>query len=518
MLDYHRKLELGGKVTLALFITFLALSLCSRIDISLFDESIYLSQGLGQFPDFSQYERSPLYSLYYYLVNLKVSDPLSLYIIGSTLNITLCISLLLLAAYKLTHSLAYCTLAFILLASSNLIEVWPYISFLAISLISLGAMLTYTRASTLDSCSISAVIFFLLCFIRPEFVISFYTSLALAILLTANQLRIALRGDFLSQLSLLRTSAFSLAALIILSVTWSFPVLSSGGRSFLAFGQHYALRKFETGQTSVDPWLNWLSILHKDAPDTNSISDILRHYPKVLTNHILANINDFLTSISKVFSSPFTQGLTIALMVALALLLLVKSILIPRNPEKPRREARSRRGAIIFLILASAPPLISTFSIYPRTHYTLIIFCCGTLLLAALLANRRISHTPVATGALLIALGLLIPPPIAHDRVNFSSIMEIRSSTTIHKMLEVDGGWCIYLSCQFIFATEIPAGVNATQYIEQNGIDAVMVSPRMKEYAQSISDRSLQNFLDTATQGGWRSMPLRNGSTLLKKI
>ncbi|EEZ3328909.1 hypothetical protein D1O90_005087, partial [Escherichia coli] len=171
-----------------------------------------------------------------------------------------------------------------------------------------------------------------------------------------------------------------------------------------------------------------------------------------------------------------------------------------------------------FLLLASAPPLISTLSIYPRAHYTLIIFCCCSLLLAILLTNQRLSNTPTASALLLLALAFLVPSPSAHDRVNLSSITDIRNSTAIHKMLEVDGGWCIYLSCQFVFATDIPSDTTAVQYIEQNGIDAVMVSSRMKEYARGISDKSLQTFLDTATQNGWTPIPLRNGSTLLKRI
>lgn len=518
MTGHERKLKLAGKLILVVAITFLALSIGARTDISLFDESIYLSQGLGQLPDFGQYERSPLYSLYYYLLNLKIADPLNLYVIGSTLNIISSISLLLITIYTLTRSLALCAITLILLVSSNLIEVWPYISFLAISLISLGTILVFRSKSLLDACSISALAFFLLCFIRPEFVISFYAALVLTIGIAGFQLTRALKGDFLGELTRFRTTAVSLITVLALSVLWSFPILSSGGRSFLAFGQHYALRKFETGQVAVDPWLNWLSILHKDAPDTNSISDILRHYPGILIGHISANAHDFLKSIYNILSAPFSQGIFSAALVTLALLFLARNLFSAHNIETPARQPANKMGAILFLLLASAPSCISTLSIYPRAHYTLIIFSCCSLLLAVLLSNQRIARAPAASVLLLVALCLLLPQPTGHDRVNFSSIMDIRNSTTVHKMLEVDGGWCIYLSCQFIFATDIPGNISASQYIEQNNVDAVMVSARMKEYATGISDKSLKDFLETASQHGWSSIPLRNGSTLLKKL
>jgi hypothetical protein len=517
MPNFIGKLEPFGKLALAIAIVFLALSLCANTDISLFDESIYLSQGLGHYPDFSIYERGPLYSLYYYIISLKVSDPITLYTIGSTLNIITSVSLLLSAIYVFTRSLALCTAAFILLVSSNLIEVWPYVSFLAVTFISAGAILIFQRKSIIDSISISTLVFFLLCFIRPEFVISFYAALTLTLVITFYHLYTTFKGDIFTQLKNLRTSAFSLFAVAALSILWSFPILSSSGRSFLAFGQHYALRKFETGQVTIDPWLNWLSILHNDAPNTHSISDILKNYPNVLISHISANLHEFLGSIVNIVAAPFEQNAIATSAIVIALILIAAKFFTYRQTVTPHIESENRKGTVLFLILASAPSFISVISIYPRAHYTLILFSCCVLLLANLFTNRRLSGTPFASVSLVAALAILIPQPVAHDKVNLSTIIDIRNSTAVHKMLEVDGGWCVYLSCQLIFASDIPQNISVAQYIKQNDIDSVMVSSRMREYAKGISDRTLQEFLDTATQNGWKSIPLRNGATLLHR-
>ncbi len=188
-------------------------------------------------------EWGPLYSFYYAVIGQFINNPIEVYFIGGLVIQLLALCVVTFVSWALSRSLAISTLIFGLMLCSGYLLCLPRVSYLVAMLVVFGVWLARLEHRPANWLAVTLVISWVICFIRPEFVLTFY--------LTSALLGIVIIGWTIpelyckSWLVLEDRSLYRLA--VYLSVTglclfWSFPVVQGGHRAMMAFQQHYALR------------------------------------------------------------------------------------------------------------------------------------------------------------------------------------------------------------------------------------------------------------------------------------
>ena len=172
-------------------------------------------------------------------------------------------------------------------------------------------------------------------------------------------------------------------------LTLIFGVPVTGGRSLVAFGQHYAVHYVKAHNLNVDPWNNWHQIFSIDFNGATGILSAAIINPAAFFNHIFNNIKQLYWGGYQLLPSlPIskTQSLFVGL---LLLVLLMLGIVLGLYFQAQRSGLRVKSSnttfsfiAIAFLIVAF-PSIISTVVIFPSTGYFRIIFI-PTLMLSIL--------------------------------------------------------------------------------------------------------------------------------------
>ncbi len=238
-------------------------------DIGLWDETIYLSGGLSRTFDFADYEQSPLYQAYYFVVGLVIHDAKDVYFFGGLALQLITLCSIGFVAWTLSRSLAIATLMFGLILCSPFLLVWPRVSYLAVVFVVLGSWLASLETRCANRLALTMLVSFIICFVRPEFVLTLYLAggalLVVLIGWTVAEVYRIVQGRVEVEKDLYRLAAY-LSAAGLLCLVWSVPLLQGGQRAMMAFGAHYALRWVSDHGSSLDPWLNYGSIVEKMFP------------------------------------------------------------------------------------------------------------------------------------------------------------------------------------------------------------------------------------------------------------
>ena len=193
-------------------------------DVWLSDETFYLVSGLQSAPDLMRnIEGGPLYSSFYRVLSLLAGhgDAVQLYQLGGLVAVLIGFFGAGLGVWAASRSLALAIASVALLTLLQAQAVWPRVSFLAMFVLGLGfAALTASRGR-FNKTAILSLTCFLASFIRPEYTIALYLSLALVLATLAQ----TLSGRALREGEALTKGALALSVLGGLSLIWSFPFL-----------------------------------------------------------------------------------------------------------------------------------------------------------------------------------------------------------------------------------------------------------------------------------------------------
>jgi hypothetical protein len=409
-------------------------------DISLFDETIYYIAGsrevsLRSF--LSGAEFGPLYQSWYWLLSVFVPDTVTLYFVSWFMLVLASVLVVRLA----TTSGAF-WFSFLCLFALPIFRIRPHAYLFAGIILAMGyacARHHRLRPYWLELLGGSLL---LAGYVRPEY---FYT---LPILWFGTLVVYAVRRTVRVRTMLFLGVAAVLALLVIRSS-------SGGGRSGVAFEQHYNLRAHERGLLPENPWVSSYA-RQFFAPTTDggrppSIVDYARAKPVEFGAHIVRNTMDpqFLVFVAAAGALLWTTRRQLA------------------------------RWEVLFLLAACFPLVSSSLLIFPRLRYYIAVAPLAVALLANALPVLLAATTPqrrvwlirglvgvlvgiAVTGALNLKglwnqsearQGLLVALfPLERPLSNVRAIADLRKieeslvlDDRVHRMFDAQGGFFVHL-------------------------------------------------------------------------
>lgn len=491
-------------------------------DIGLWDETNYLSDGLYHTFDFSNYELSPLYSAYYYAIGRFVHDALKLYMIGGLIIQLLTLYIIGFVAWMLSRSLAVGIVIFGLMLCSPFLLVWPRVSYLAVILVVLGVWLASLESSLINRLALTLLMSFTVSFIRPEFVISMYLAsgalLAVLVRSTMQKVYRAIGGwtKVEDSRSLFRLVVY-LSITVLLSLTWSFPVVKGGQRAMMAFGQHYALRWVSDHNSDLNPWLNYKSITDRMFPGAKTPMQALFAHPSEWLHFTIQNIFGIAPAIRGLL---FVRNNIVIGMVLAVVLLGLLSLSVRSMHNRVQDVGLSNVLKTLPLIesgVYAVAPLSALVLVYPDAHYAVLLL--AALMPCCFAVGRWHSWSKMSDLFVALLAGLAIAaaarPLPAIGQPTLTAIVSLRKlNLPIHRMLELDGGWCAYLSPPCISEDTWNAQKKpALEIVIEKNVDAIMVDGSLIQFLRDRHDHSLNGLSKTE----WHRYEIRGwtGSYLL---
>jgi hypothetical protein len=393
LLDRARPYAADALLILVILLMALKLThgLAAVRDVHLEDESIYLASGYHLLRDgLPRAEANPLYAVWYFALSCVQPDRIGLYF----LNWSVLAFLLPASCYVLLRQLggtrvAGLAAAFVLL-TSDLIEVWPYPAHLAATVLALGTSVAVGMRWLPWALAVLGVSLGLAAYIRPEYAASF------VLYCVAGA---ALAGWTLLTHPASRRAVFGSAALVGLTVAGLLLIFGNplaGGRSFIAFGQHYAHNVVAAQQLDVNPWTNYVALVQKDFGDAQSFPQALRRNPGAILWHVSRNaaaaprlvagkLVPVLNLSRKLWYLPGALALGAALAGALGL---------GRRVLRQRQERDGDRDLLVGLAmlgLVGAPSVLAALLVYPRPAYLM-----PAIVLTAALVGSSLAWFPGA--------------------------------------------------------------------------------------------------------------------------
>lgn len=471
-------------MALTIVILGVALRSVASEDLVLFDETAYLTAGVaarsGDWPGFAA---GATYGDLYWLLSFVSPDRIGLYFAGrAAAALLLVLGVWLAARLVAGRNLAWAAAAVV--AVSPAPYVWPGVAAPAAAAVLVGLALLL-RWPGLPSMSVSAGLFWLAAGSRPEL---WWWAAATSVVVLAVLFRcLAYRDPRLGVNGVVLAVAGSLGVPALLMWLHGSP-LSSNGRDWLAFQQHFSIRNVTEGE---DPWFQSASSVARSFPGADNLIEALITNPTAFVGHVAANIRDAPSTLVRDVMPGFGA---VSLVAGLALLGGVVLALLVDPPRSARRwrQVRSQlwqpKYRIPFviaglLILALVVPVAG---IYPRAHYLLIP--AGLLLLGLVTLQRHVGSQrlvgilPMSLLALILVLvGLQVVRQVV-TRVAYPAPLAATAARMIDsgrewRVLALEPGLDVYVPNAKIISNEaLGPQEDFVAYLSRLGITAVFAS------------------------------------------
>ena len=359
------------------------------IGISFRDDTDYLRSGVLVHPlsFLSMQEWTPLYALWFKLLAVVCPNPVWRYFLSWGLLAGLIAVLP--AWMKMPGAWAY---TFLILCFPFL-TVSPYVSLFAAAILLLGlCMVLRQRPSVSGALAAACGVCFVVGFCRPEFDYGvFLAAMGTVVALAVEYWRGGRAGLNGARDSGRSAIAKGLAVICLAGAMVYVMSHAEHNRSGIAFAQHYSVRASERGLVPKGDaaWNSdytertfGVDTKHDATHGTASIGDFARAKPGLFLGHMLRNLSDGRT------------------------LLLVPIVLGVALLPWLRRDLRALRGASVFFLMVSLPPLVDIAAIYPRDHYA-ILLVPALILLAVQLARPLLRERPPVPWVLGVGFALI---------------------------------------------------------------------------------------------------------------
>lgn len=496
------------------FVSFLDLA----VDIKLHDETYYLENGVNLFTSgLPDAQWGPLYAIWYYILSLLTGDRITLYDFNQQVltGLTTLGLYVFLRKIKVTQLIAYFSSFFYLFSSLHDVDPRPTNFALLVLLIVLTIANNYVDNTLYFG--ILTIAFSWIIYIRPEYILS--SLFFLLIFLYLNF--VEWRNNKNNILSLLLKIILVFASIIFAIAIFGNPI--AGGRSWFAFGQHFALNWVEWNSSDLNPWTNWGEILKEDFGKAENIRQAIQTNPMQFFRHLCANCDRYLnTSISLLLVSLKKYGFSSLLVEKLIFLQISLITVVVSDIIRKWRIIVKRCDRQIFqrLLITLSGILISVLPsivlIYPREHYLILqgfLFIAIATYLFSYLFRDRIT---ISFACILIILSLFITPNIAkgwciapnlcflptvggekivlenRKTIEFIQALEIRDRINF---LEAEGGYFVYLGHSYTRIFEWWKEVPFDRFLDEREINMVLVSSNLTTHPKYRSDPIFKEFL-----------------------
>lgn len=497
-------------------------------DIQLWDETFNLADGVAT-ADVTQihYEGSPLYSFLYTILSFFCPQRTDLYYLTALVTVVGAIMSIFIAGWVVSRSLFFAVVIFYVYLLTGFLMIVPRSPQAAIIVLLSGSALVFSLKFFPARVIVLTFVTLLAALTRPEFVLAFYlcAALSLACLVQLFLLPMVLRRrSALSQGEHreLMIALASLGALVLTAIIFSVPVLRDNGRAVLAFAQHFSVYWALHHNLNDYAWRTWDSIINDVLPGAKTEFEALLRYPNITFGFLFFNIESIFAAIrANLLKLAQNHAFVLAISGLTIACFVVWLRARHRKPPAPRADLPPFHHDLILWLILVAPSAAAVILIYAEPHY--LISCEALAALGAALLVRRLPHRMKLPQLLPVIAALVLLPSIqpapAVPRRTIATLATLAKAPYLGRMLEDDGGWCLYLSqkCLSIYPFWFAEQEDLVQILDSAHIQTILASPDLVAYAKTNKQTALLQLIDSPEAHGWTRQHLAPDITFLSR-
>jgi hypothetical protein len=326
--------------------------------------------------------------------------------------------------------------------------------------------------------------------VRPEFLLTYALCAAIFIISSLK--------NWQNQVTWIRIGSLVLFSALLL-VGIGNPI--SGGRSFVAFGQHFAGNWVTWTGDVRNSWTHWRDILYDNFGQVSSTWEAMISNPSLFLKHIFQNIKELIRRASYL---PFPPDFTTDMLSKVALSLWILGLCIS-NLSTFRKSLPRNKNYLLIMGLFTIPVLISTLVIYPRHHYMLFLIMTFVISLTIIFGSKevkaihpRLNHIILAALFIIGVTPYLFGPGNAKRPQPELKTIRFVQSLGIEKpvnMLDAQGGIDYYLDSNYDRVHESHKSQAFSMFLEKQDINMILITPRLLNDTRYIDDKEWADFL-----------------------
>jgi hypothetical protein len=511
-------------------------------DVYLNDESVYLASGVRMFvPGFPNDAHglpppdwSPLYAWWYRALHVLVHEPVHLYYASWTLLVLLASATLYVVQRKLEVPPLVALGAIFVLDIARFFDFWPYAANLVVGIFGVGLIAALSArtdraaARSLVHAATASI------FIRPELAVT----AGLLALWGAVVTVMEVRRDRRAAKAAAADGVLVLGTAALLFRAFGDPFGS--GRSFFAWGQHYAVAVAEREHIETDAWINWTSIVQRDFGAVDTIAGALRANPAAFARNVLHNAGDLPSQLADAVT-PFGFFPQTPVMIAYVVLLTLGAIGAVARWRRGGPGARRLRIVAVTCFTVGINTIPGALIIQPHHHYLLLFTALSMVLVAAGLpdglrlvarrlpaALRDFDRPPSLRGALLAAgvlllltpnraygaclqtwLGIYAPPtPDNHETRRTAAAIGALGLDQPATVLEQGYSYAFYSGVAFDRVLEWTKDRPFATWLREHDVNLIVISVALLRNGAFADDPEFQAFVFDPQSYGFRTIPV----------
>ena len=488
------------------------------------DERIYINSLEKPNLNFSS-----LYSYYYLFLSYFNSSRAFVFYLNYKISFIFMpiLFFLLLRRYKASILISFLVCFYMMFSNIN-VNVYLRVSHFALTLILIFfyiASFIKKRYKFYLFLSLAALI---VSYVRPEFILTSFLVFCFAIY-TMSEDKILGGGENKNHLKkdIIFILAIFLSSFLVVYLMGGIPI--GGGRSWVAFSQHYALNWVSWYKSPLSPWTEADKIIKQDFGEVSGVLDCLFIKPDLFFKHVFSNIINLpikFGNMAVIGINPFYPASFFTLKTvfnAIFLILGIIFLLIKGYSHETWKKIFNERINIVsfFYIL---PTFISIILVYPREHYLLTltyVLFFNFLILRKKYASNDKSRIIIFCIIFMIFSPLINSAPIAKSNTDLiHKHMFIFLEKRKFKKEKINYLDLINIACfsQYInkelYKKEFN-GINLHDFIQKESIHLIIAEENM------ISSKSLQNkeqwenFLESYSKAGFKKMNIPNTNRIV---
>lgn len=367
--------DFAGILFILLSSLVLVYKITHRMDVVATDDDVYYHNGLVALANGSHLppvQMAPLFSAWYLVIHYFTGDMIDTYYVSCTLLSVLpgILFYFLLRSLSVTVLISAALSVCFLFAQLNL-PLQPKVSVFTMLFLMGGLIAANYQTKAVNKLTAAAVSALLAAYGRPEFFLSFLLLCFVALAYYFWQ-----RRRQVQPLPYLLIGVMGAAALLVLA----FGSPLAGGRSIIAFGQHFALNySVWHPEIPFSPWMHsGTFIRHGFGRDVTSLSDAFFLNPTLFMRHLGANfVNLLKTTEHNLFDMLVNPWLSRLVFPGRRYLLLVMAAAVigwtnwPQTARNLGQNLRRHGWYWLCILIMLVSTYISCILIYPREHYIL---------------------------------------------------------------------------------------------------------------------------------------------------
>ena len=365
--------EFAGVLFVLLSGLVLTCKIAQRVDVVATDDDVYFHNGLmATWQQLPPIQMAPLFSTWYLFIHQFTGDVIDTYYVSCTLLSILPGLFLYFLLRSLRVNVLICaTLSVCFLFSQLNLPLQPKVSVFTLLFLMAGLIAVNYQTNPVGKLTAAAISALLAAYGRPEFFLSFVLLCTIALGYYLWQRRRATQSIPYPLFGAIGTA-------VLLVIAFGSPL--AGGRSVIAFGQHFALNySVWHPEIPASPWMHsGTFIKHGFGREVTSLSDAFFLNPPLFLRHLGANIINLIAATGRdlfdMLVNPWLSRLIFPGRRYVLLALAIGFVIFVNWPQTIRTvwQKLHEHG---WYWLCVAVMLVSTYIscvlIYPREHYIL---------------------------------------------------------------------------------------------------------------------------------------------------